>query len=558
MSKNRHKDIRSDRMPEFLARIINTLKEIWAGMSIVQRALAAGGAVALLATVIGLSLWLNKPEYRVLYSNLGPEDASVVIKALQTDKVQYRLADGGATIMVPHEVVYDQRIKIAGEGALVGQGIGFEIFDKVKVGQTDFVQKINYTRALQGELARTISEFPSVESARVHLVIPRRSLFVEERLSPSASVVLKLKRPSVKPDQKEINAVLNMMLMSVEGLDKKHISITDNGGKVLYQPEEDSLAGISTTQMEYRSQVQRNLERRIEEMLQPIFGPGRVIAKVNADMDFSQKTIRREFFDPEKTVVRSEQRSEETQQGRANLEAGSPDVNYRGDGITGSVSDQNGSRETRTTNYEINKEEQQIVSNVGDLRRLTVAVLIDGTYEKAEGIWTFVPRKDEELERVRQLVSNAVGLDKERGDALEVSSAPFADSEPPQDPNFAGMLADYAERLGKPLLNALLAFLFLMLVVRPVVLALIRPKVEAGEMVEGLEGLPAAEEQIALYEALEEAAKGEEETQEEDDEMLFKDIEALKAHIFSLSDNHMEQVVMLVRGWMKGDETAKA
>jgi flagellar M-ring protein FliF len=157
-------------------------------------------------------------------------------------------------------------------------------------------------------------------------------------------------------------------------------------------------------------------------------------------------------------------------------------------------------------------------------------------------------------------VSNAVGLDKTRGDSLEVSSAPFTDSEPPKDPNFAEMLSDYAERLGKPLLNALLAFLFLMLVVRPVVLALIRPKVEAGEMVEGLEGLPAAEEQLALYEALEEAAKTEEEEEEDedDDELIFKDIEALKAHIVTLADNHMEQVVTLVRGWIKEDETAKA
>ena len=294
-------------------------------------------------------------------------------------------------------------------------------------------------------------------------------------------------------------------------------------------------------------------------MLQPLFGPGRVIAKVNADMDFSQKTIRRELFDPEKTAVRSEYRSEESQQGRANLEAGSPDVNFRGDGITGSVSDQTGSREARTTNYEINKEEQQIVSNVGELRRLTVAVLIDGTYVKTDGAWTFMPRKGEELERVRQLVNNAVGLDTARGDALEVSSAPFTDSEPPKDPNFADMLADYAERLGKPLLNALLAFLFLMLIVRPVVLALIRPKVEAGEMVEGLEGLPAAEEQLALYEALEEAARTEDgATQQDDEELVFKDIEALKAHIFTLSDNHMEQVVTLVRGWMKNDEAVKA
>ena len=547
-------------MPAFIMQFLDAVKNIWGRMSKLQRVSVVGGTVVIAAAIIGLSIWASRPEYRVLYSNLSPEDAGVVIKALQTDKVLYQLTDGGKTIMVPKEFVYDQRIKIAGEGGLVGQGIGFEIFDKVKVGQTDFVQKINYTRALQGELSRTISEFPSVESARVHLVIPRRSLFVEDRQSPSASVVLKLNRPNLKPDQKEINAILNMILMAVEGLDKMHVSITDNGGKVLYQPEEDSIVGANTTQMEHRLQVQRDLERRIEEMLMPMYGPGRVIAKVNAEMDFSQKTIRREMFDPEKTAVRSEQRSEETQQGRANLEAGAPDVNFRADGVTGSVSAQNGSRETRTTNYEINKEEQQIVSNVGDLRRLTVAVLIDGTYEKSNGEWAFVPRKAEELEQVRQLVSNAVGLDKTRGDSLEVSSAPFTDSEPPKDPNFAEMLSDYAERLGKPLLNALLAFLFLMLVVRPVVLALIRPKVEAGEMVEGLEGLPAAEEQLALYEALEEAAKTEEEEEEaeDDDELIFKDIEALKAHIVTLADNHMEQVVTLVRGWIKEDETAKA
>ncbi len=548
-------------MPAFILNLMNKCKDFWTNASKVKKITLAGVATMVMACAVGLSIYMNRTEYKVLYSNLGPEDANAVVKSLQAEKVRYQLADNGTTILVPQEIVYDQRIKIAGNGGLVGQGIGFEIFDKVKVGQTDFVQKINYTRALQGELSRTISEFPSVESARVHLVMPQRSLFVEERQSPSASVVLKLNRPNVKPEQREIDAILNMMTMAVEGLDKGHVSITDNGGKVLYQPEEDSLLGISSTQLEHRQQVQRSLERRIEEMLQPIFGTGRVIAKVNADLDFSQTTIRREIFDPEKTVVRSEQRSEESQQGQANLEAGAPDANFRGDGITGSVSNQNGTRETRTTNYEINREEQQIVSNVGDLRRLTVAVIIDGSYEKTDGAWNFVPRKPEELERVRQLVSNAVGLNAARGDSLEVSSAPFNDSEPPVEPNFGDILADYAERLGKPLLNALVAFLFLMLVVRPVVLALIRPKVEAGEMVEGLEGLPSAEEQLALYEALEEASKGEEEGQEgidEDDELVFNDIESLKAHIFTLSDNHMEQVVTLVRGLMKEDETVRA
>ncbi|MDM8215635.1 flagellar basal-body MS-ring/collar protein FliF [Desulfovibrio piger] len=546
--------------PPFMSSISERIKEAWGRMSKGQRISVCAGTVLVLAAFIGLAIYSSRPDFQVLYSNLTPEDANRVVKMLQADKTPYQLADNGTTVMVPREVVYAQRIRVAGEGGLVGQGIGFELFDKVKVGQTDFVQKINYTRALQGELARTISEFPSVESARVHLVIPQRSLFVEDRQAPSASVVLKLHSPTRKPDPKEINAILNMTVMAVEGLDPNHVSITDNGGKVLYQPVSDSLAGASSTQMEHRLEVQRNLERRIEEMLQPLFGPGRVIAKVNADMDFSQKTIRRELYDPEKVAVRSEQRSEETQQGRANLEGGAPDANFRGDGITGSVSDQNGSRETRTTNYEINKEEQQIVANVGDLRRLTVAVIIDGTYQKVDGAWAFTPRSKEELDRVRQLVSNAVGLDTARGDSLEVSSAPFMDSEPPVDPNFGDILATYAERLGKPLLNALLAFLFLMLVVRPVVLALIRPKVEAGEMVDDLVGLPAAEEQLALYEALEDAAKGDAEAGDEDeDEMSYKDIEALKAHIFALSDNHMEQVVTLMRGWMgKNESSAKA
>ncbi|MBQ7608463.1 MAG: flagellar M-ring protein FliF [Desulfovibrionaceae bacterium] len=551
-------------MSPILQNIVDKVKNFFKGLALWQRIAVGVSLVAFLAIIIGVSIVLSRPDFKVLYSNLGPEDAGKVIKALQTDKVPYQLADNGATILVPKEVVYDQRIKIAGEGALVGQGIGFEIFDKIKVGQTDFVQKINYTRALQGELARTISEFPGVESARVHLVIPQRSLFVEDRQSPSASVVVNLANAGGRLDPKEIQAILNLLIMSVEGLDKQHVSMSDNSGKVLYKPEEDDLAGASTTQLEHRIQMQRNIERRIEELLQPIFGPGRVIAKVNVDLDYSQKTIRRELFDPEKTAVRSEQRSEESQEGRANLEAGAPDSNFRGDGITGSVSDQAGSRETRTTNYEINKEEQHIVSNVGDIRRMTVAVIIDGTYSKVDGAWQFMPRKEEELKQVRQLVSNAVGLDEARGDALEVSSAPFNDSEPPVDPNAADVLVEYAERMGKPLLNALLAFLFLMLVVRPLILALVRPKVESGEVVEGLEGLPAPEEQLALYEAMEEAANKKEEEEKEAadadgiEELYFKDIEALKAHIFTLSDNHMEQVVLLLRGWMKQDGTAKA
>lgn len=534
-------------MAPALADVIQKARGFWDRISISQRIFIAGMGVLMVAVFFGLVFWINRPDYRVLYSNLAPEDANRIVKLLQADKVSYKLENGGATVTVPADKVYDLRLKVAGEGGLVGQGIGFEIFDQVKVGQTDFVQKINYQRALQGELSRTIAEFPNVESARVHLVIPHRSLFIEEQQKPSVSVVLKLRDSAKKLESRDVQAIVNLVVMAVEGLDKYKVSITDTTGKVLYAPDDEgSVNGMSSAQLEHKLRMQQSLERRIEELLYPVLGAGKVIAKVNADLDFSQRTIRKELYDPEKTVVRSEQRSEESQRGRSNLEAGTPDANFRGDGPTGGVSTQEGNRETRTTNYEINKEEQNIVAQVGDISRLTVAVIVDGTYEKdADGQWAFVPRKDEDVERIRQLVANAVGYDRARGDTIEVSNIAFGAPDAPQETGLANLVMDYAMRLGKPLLNALLVFLFLMLVVRPVVLAMIRPRVE-GEMIEGLEGLPEGEERLALIE-------GDEEMDALD---ALKKIEDIKAHALQMAEQNMDQAVSIIRSWLKhGDGT---
>ena len=552
-------------MPNFLNQATEKVLSFWKGISFTQRIFVGGLAAILLACFAGFMFWLNKPDYQVLYSNLSPEDANRVVNLLQAEKVSYKLENNGSSVLVPQPQLYDLRIKVAGEGGLVGTGIGFEIFDDVKVGVTDFVQKINYQRALQGELSRTISQFPNVESARVHLVVPQRSLFIEEQQKPSASVVLKLKDLGRKMEPKEVQGIVNMLVMAVEGLDKDRISVTDSLGKPLYFPDEDSLTGLSVTQRDHKLKVEQGLERRINELLTPIMGAGKIIAKVNADLDFSQRTIRREIFDPEKTAVRSEQRSEETNQGRANLD--SPDANYRGDGLNGAVSSQQGTRETRTTNYEINKEEQNIIGQVGEISRMTVAVVVDGVYEKNDqGEYAFTPRPKGGLDRVRTLVANAVGYDRARGDTIEVLCVPFGDTELPEEPNVAQLVAEYAERLGKPLINALLAFLFLMLVVRPVVLALVRPKVEAGEVIEGLEGLPSAEEQLALYEAQEEAARAAVEEaraaeldrfDEEADEFdMLQRLEDIKAHALQLAEHNMEQTVMVLRGWMKNEAKA--
>ena len=515
-------------------------RQTWGKFALKQRVFLVCFAAVVVAVFIGLVIWINQPDYRLLLGNLPPEDANRVVAMLQGEKVKYRLEDGGTSILVPANNVYDMRLKVAGSNTIQGAGQGFEIFDNIQVGETDFVQKMKYQRALQGELSRTIGEFPGVESARVHLVLPHKSLFIEEQQSPSASVVLRM-QPGSRFENKDVEPIVNLLVMSVEGLDKNHVSVSDSAGRVLYYPEEDSLTGLSTTQLEYKATVQSTLERRIEEMLSPVIGPGKVIARVNADLDFSQKTRRLELYDPDKTVLRSTTRSEMSERGQSTLDSQTPDANFRADNITGGLSEQEKSSENRVENYEINKEEQNIISPVGEISRLSVAVIVDGTYSQNEaGEMVFTPRPKEEIERIQQLIRNAVGYDSARGDAIEVTSISFGTDDLSLEPSLSDLVLDYVLRIGKPLLNTILVLLFLLLVVRPVVLAMIRPKVQSTEVVEGLEGLPAGESRLALLES-------EEELEPVD---ALKQIEDIKAHAINLAEQNMDQAVSILRGWL--------
>ena len=527
-------------MPPFVKQTLNKFTAFWSGRTMAQRALIGGLTVMVVAVFILLILWLNQPDYRVLYTRLYPEDAARVVQMLQSKKIPYQIKDDGQTLLVPADQVYDLRLEIAGEGSLHGQGIGFEIFDDVKIGQTDFIQHINYQRALQGELARTISEFPQVDRARVHLVIPHKSLFIEEQSSPTASVVIKLK-DGEELSKKEITGIVNLVAMSVEGLEKNRISLTDMNGQPLYEADEDEMSGLSTTQLEYKHQVERQMEKRIQELLAPAVGAGKVIARVNAELDFSQKTITKELYDPDTTVVRSETRTEETTQGRANMDGGVPEANFRGDGFTGSQSTQDSTRESRVTNFEINKEEQSIVTPVGELKRLTVAVIVDGTWQTVDGAEpVYVPRTEDELAEYQRLVQRAIGFDENRQDAVEVSNISFGPPEALGEASLLRTMLDYAQRLGKPFLNGLLIFLFLILVVRPVVMSLIRPRVSEQAMDE-ITGLPAAEQRLALEES------------EVDEELLDTSmrLENAKNMALQLFEENMDQAVRLLKTWIK-------
>ena len=534
-------------MPPFLQNTLAKATDFWTDKSLAQRILLGGLLVSLLVAFFAMIFWMNKVDYKVLYSQLYQEDASSVVEFLKKEKIPYEISDSGSSILVPADQVYEARIKLAGQGALHGQGIGFELFDENKIGQTNFVQGINYQRALQGELSRTITELAEVESARVHLVLPSKSLFVEEQAPPSAAIMLKLKSGRNLGAQ-QVQAIVNLVSTSVEGMSPEHITLADSRGKVLYEPKSDTdMAGMSATQLEYQASMQRSLEQRIEQLLVPIVGPGRVIARVNADLDFNRTTIRKEIFDPKSAVVRSEVKSEEENKGSANVDGGTPDPNYQGENDRmASGTAQESTRTSSTTNFDINKEEQQIISQAGNIKRLSVAVLVDGKYtQQQDGTYAFEALPAEQLAQIRQLAQRAVGFDDGRGDAIEVSSISFGEPAGEEQAPLLDVASRYFQLLGKPLLNTLVILLFLLFVARPVVLALIRPKV-AKPTVQTTEELGAAQELMALTEGF-----NEEDLAAVD---AVKRIENAKHLAQQLVEQNMDQAVMIMRQWMTQGE----
>ncbi len=528
-------------MFEDIRRYGKKLQELWNESSRSQRVLIGGVFASLIGIVILVYIWLHEDEYALLYSNLYSEDAAGVVEILKKEKVPYELKDNGTAIMVPKEKVYDLRLKVASSGVVHGQGVGFEIFNENKLGQTEFVQHINYQRALQGELSRTINEIPEVESSRIHLVLPDKSLFIEEQKPPSAAVMMKLKAGRSLNSQ-QVQSIVNLVASAVEGLERKDITVTDNRGRLLYEPErETGLAGLTTTQLEYQLGVQKDLETRIEQLLVPVIGPGKVIAKVNADLDFNRRTVRKEIYDPKSAVVRSENVSEENSRGRANLSKDIPEIAYEGEveGL-GSGSSQEVSRNSALTNYEINKEEQEIVAALGDIRRLSIAVIVDGEHiMDKDGVYSFSPLGEKEIANVRQLVSRAVGFDAARGDSIEVSCISFGAPETDAAQTLVDKLVHWYN-VGKPLINSILVVLVLIFVVRPILMRLLAPTIEEDDE-EGQEGLSGED-----MEALEGVELEELEGQ--------KRIEDMKDMAHKLTTQYFEQSLLVIKGWMKEGE----
>ncbi len=391
----------------------------------IQRKLSLVGVALLSLIFFGVLISQSRTaDYRLLFANLSSADASNVIERLKEQRVPYRLQDGGSAIFIPADQVYEMRLVLAGAGLPMGGGVGFEIFDRQSFGMTEFAQKVNYRRALQGELARTIASLAPVETARVHLAIPEKRLFREQQQPTTASVILQLV-PGRELNEGQIQGVINLVAGSVEGLDFSNVSVIDASGRVLSRQRREGDGIMSPGMLDYQLAVERRLESRAQALLDRALGAGNSLVQVTADIDFTQRERMEEVFDPDRTAVRSEQITEE-RSGAENT-GGVPGVQsnlYDGAMAGGAIPS---SRNSETVNFEVSKTVSRMTEPMGALRSLSVAVLVSDRMIPAAGGGepTTVPRSAEEVAAIETMVRGALGLDNARGDQIAVVARPF-------------------------------------------------------------------------------------------------------------------------------------
>ncbi|MFH0925107.1 MAG: flagellar basal-body MS-ring/collar protein FliF [bacterium] len=386
-------------------------------------------ALILFGGGISLIFFARRPKLILLYSNLAVEDANAISSELSNQKVPFKISQDGGSVFVPEGDVHKVRLQLASKGLPQGGGVGFEIFDRTNLGMTDFMQQVNYRRALQGELARTISQLIEVEQARVHIAIPERSLFIEEdNKEPTASITLKL-RNVTELRREQVKGIVHLVASSVEGLLPENITVIDIHGRLLSKgKEEDTVGKLTSTQWEYQREFEHSLEKRVESMLEKIVGQGKVIARISVTLDYKKIEQTEEIYLPD-TVVRSEQRSSQQSSDSQPTASGIPGIvsNVPGAGETGiagsTPSSKNESatgQESETINYEVSKTIRHTIEPLGNIKNLSVAVIVDYKIDDNDK-----KKYDEEMQKLTSIVKSAVGYNEKRGDDINVENMPI-------------------------------------------------------------------------------------------------------------------------------------
>ncbi|MDJ0847893.1 MAG: flagellar basal-body MS-ring/collar protein FliF [Myxococcota bacterium] len=403
----------------------SNFQEQVAVLSPARRGALAAASLGSLAFFLWIAFSFGGADERLLFRNLESDEAARVVEGLRAEKISYRLAEGGGTIYVPAAQVHEARIRLAGRGLPGGGSPGFEIFDKTGFGVSDFVNRVNFQRALQGEMARSIEQLESVERARVQVAIPERRGFVSSRSNPaSASVVIRL-RPGAELAPGQARGVVHLVASSVEGLDPTRVTVVDDRGRLL-APDPDGTQGPAPSgAMKHQARLENELAGRIESILEPTVGVGRVVARVTAQLDWTQTEFTEERFDPDSQVARSEEVMQESSADGIDVAGGVPGAAANDPDQAAPGADGPGSQSTRiseTINYEISKVTSRTVTPVGTVTQLDVAVLVDGMPTE-DG--SFAPWPQEKLEGFEELAKRAVGFSVERGDLITVSNGAF-------------------------------------------------------------------------------------------------------------------------------------
>ncbi|MFN9772947.1 MAG: flagellar basal-body MS-ring/collar protein FliF [Burkholderiales bacterium] len=471
-----------------------------------NKLMLGAGAAALAAIIATAAMYARQPDYRVLFSNLSDRDGGAVVGALAQLNVPYKFTDVGGVIMVPADKVHDARLRLASQGLPKGGTVGFELVETQKFGTTQFQERLNYQRGLEGELARSIMALGSVSAARVHLALPTANGFFREQQKPSASVLVTL-HPGRVLERSQIAGIVHLVASSVPDLTTKQVSIIDQSGALLSnQGDGPQSAGLDPNQLQYLRAMESAYIARIVEIVEPIVGRGNVKAQVTADIDFTLSESTAEQYRPnqgnEPAAIRSQQVNEQAGQGAAAGAGGVPGAmsnqppvppsapingpgqalpQAQGQGANGGQAPRETRRES-TTNYEVDKTVRVTRAASGNLKRLTAAVVVNHrrTVDE-EGKASLVPLDPKEVEQIQSLVREAIGFTKDRGDALNVVNAPFTAEEAPKveaiplwkDPEVLSLARSIGLQLGLVLLGLLAIFG----VIKP---ALKRPPPPAG------------------------------------------------------------------------------
>lgn len=459
-----------------------------------SKLMLGAGAAMLFAVLVVTFISSRQPDWKVLYANLSDRDGGSVIAALAQLNVPHKFTEGGGAIMVPADKVHDARLKLATQGLPKGGAVGFELMENQKFGVTQFQERLNFQRGLEGELARSIMAMPTVESARVHLALPNQTAFLREQQKPSASVLVSLHGGRTL-DRTQIAGIVHLVASSVPELNPRAVSVVDQTGTLLSQPPGEAPNGLDASQLQYVRQIEQNLASRVLAILEPLVGAENVRAQITADVDFTQSESTAEIYKPNQgdaaAAIRSQQVSE-GQSGAAAMVGGVPGalsnqppgnatapINGASQALSaGGVANGNVSgKRDATTNYEVDKTVRVVRNASGVVRRLNAAVVLNHVSTTASnGKVTTSPIPAAQMEQINALVREAVGFSKDRGDSLNVVNAPF--NVPAVPPEVAVPLWKQPETMD--LARTIAQWLMLPLVALMILLGLVRPALRAA------------------------------------------------------------------------------